>query len=344
MNGSFPVRFIALALFIVIGLPPAGTPAAMDSTSANQPVMLLELDSYVAELERWAAAVADTRLSSRHLSNLRQSLPRTWWVKLEDEPMAISTDWLRVALETWESEPDKGQSVQLNLQAQLEALKREALALSEAPRVPSPIEARDRLTEILKRREFRALREPGWFDRVRQRLGLWLMGLLERLGGLPQIFAARKILVWIIIGLALMTLVLWLKHNWTSAASVKSRAGEVEFPAVMEGKWQDWARRAFEEARRGDYRKAIHSAYWAGIFWLEELGLWSSDHTRTPREYLRLLPAEHAHHPALASLTKRFEMVWYGGRPSIVADFQDATTDLERLGCPLPSSPATESS
>jgi hypothetical protein len=87
----------------------------------------------------------------------------------------------------------------------------------------------------------------------------------------------------------------------------------------------------------------VHSAYWAGISYLEAIELIVPDRTRTPREYLRLLskPRPDSAVPiekpraALAALTTRLEQVWYGRRPASREDFLESMQQIEGLGCPL---------
>ena len=60
----------------------------------------------------------------------------------------------------------------------------------------------------------------------------------------------------------------------------------------------------------GEWRDAIHLAYWAGISFLERQGFWKPDRARTPREYLRLsLRSEYRE--TLRALTQIFELAWY---------------------------------
>ena len=86
-------------------------------------------------------------------------------------------------------------------------------------------------------------------------------------------------------------------------------------------------------AERGDWREAVHLAYWAGISFLEAQGLWRPDRARTPREYLRLLPPANTARPALQALTRSFEQIWNAQRPASDSDYGAALSHLEALGC-----------
>jgi Domain of unknown function (DUF4129) len=54
---------------------------------------------------------------------------------------------------------------------------------------------------------------------------------------------------------------------------------------------------------------------------------------RTPREYLRLLPAGNPHQQSLRALTVQFEAVWYSMQKADQEQFERTITELERLGC-----------
>jgi hypothetical protein len=90
-------------------------------------------------------------------------------------------------------------------------------------------------------------------------------------------------------------------------------------------------------------REAIHYAYWAAVYRLEEQGAWRPDASRTPREYLRLLGRASQHRRVMAELTRDFEKAWYGYRPVTATDADSALRQLESLGCNLQSRPATAS-
>jgi hypothetical protein len=101
---------------------------------------------------------------------------------------------------------------------------------------------------------------------------------------------------------------------------------------------------ARDAAGRGDYRMAVHCAYWAGIARLQDLGALAPDRAKTPREYLRALEKSKwivpesvaTRQQALALLTSRLEKIWYGYQIATEADFRDSLAQLETLGCHLP--------
>ena len=69
--------------------------------------------------------------------------------------------------------------------------------------------------------------------------------------------------------------------------------------------WRRWLREAKEAAGRGDYRAAIHAAYWAAMVRMEEMKTLPEDRSRTPRESLRLIDrGSAAYAPLLAAHAK----------------------------------------
>src|SRR5262249_34816705 len=105
-----------------------------------------------------------------------------------------------------------------------------------------------------------------------------------------------------------------------------------------------WANDALAAAERGDYREAVHCAYWAGVVHFEGLGLLKRDGSRTPREALRLLEPHPAEQKLLCECTRHFELIWYGYRPASAADWSNARIHLEKMGCLTPSTAAIANS
>lgn len=214
-------------------------------------------------------------------------------------------------------------------------------AASTRPRV-----ARQKLDAILNRYEFRGMGGPSRLDAARDRLIMWLGELLHRLfGRIGSSRRASQTLMWTL-AIALAALLMagllraFLRRPVESSLDLKG-------PVRGAHGSRDWAREALEASARGDYRDAIRLAYWAGVYRLAELGFWQVDRTRTHREYLSLLaePApDDARHSALVAVTSKFERVWYGSQAASAGDFQFVVTQLETLGCLLPSTPATANS
>lgn len=221
-----------------------------------------------------------------------------------------------------------------------------ATASPDSAAAARPQVARQKLEAILSRHEFRGMRGPSRLDALRDRLVMWLGELLHRIfGRLGSSRRASEGLMWalaIVLAALLMGGLLraFLRRSLEPGLDLKGPRRPVHGS-------RDWAREALEASARGDYRDAIRLAYWAGVYRLAELGFWQVDRTRTHREYLSLLPEperDNVRHSALVAVTSKFERVWYGRQAASADDFQFVITQLETLGCLLPSTPATANS
>jgi hypothetical protein len=336
---------LRIAIWVVALLPAIAARGQQAAPGAPQR-MDLDLAAYAASLEQWQAGAAALEAHPESAGGLRQSLPESVSVQVSperlEERVEVSTGWLRSSVEDFEKAPAKRKQISSDIQQRLALMREEARAL-EAAAAPLP-EARGKLNEILSRREFRGVRPPNWADRTGQQIVMWLARLLDKLfGGIRGARGAGEVLVWVVIGLALSLLVLWLKRALESAARSEAPVRPEAAVAYRRGSTQ-WLREALAAAARGDYREAMHCAYWAGIHRVEEAGVVKPDHARTPREHLRRLPQTYAQRPLVADLTRRFEVTWYGYQAATAADFEQARAQLEQLGCLSPSKPATEKS
>ncbi|HEY6465386.1 MAG TPA: DUF4129 domain-containing protein, partial [Candidatus Acidoferrales bacterium] len=116
-------------------------------------------------------------------------------------------------------------------------------------------------------------------------------------------------------------------------------------PAALEtNDSREWVRDAVAAADSGDYREAVHCAYWAAVARLEELKFLRRDRSRTPRESLRLLSAHTDERTSLQKMTGHFELIWYGYRPASAADWSEAKLLLEKCGCLAASTAQTANS
>ena len=130
-------------------------------------------------------------------------------------------------------------------------------------RFPGGTSFRTRLTEIF----FRALQR-----------------LLGRVGGQKSF---GYILLWIGVCAAAVLIAYWIFRNWFRAAQNAEMA--LQAAVVPLRSWQEWVYAARDAAERGDYRGAIHCAYWSGVTRLQDLGALAPDRAKTPREYLGAL-------------------------------------------------------
>jgi hypothetical protein len=101
-----------------------------------------------------------------------------------------------------------------------------------------------------------------------------------------------------------------------------------------------WAARARAASAGGDAREAVRCAYHAVLHRLDEDGAWTIAEDRTPREYLRLLPAADRRQAAVSFVARLFEGTWYGGADPAIDDARTAVRHLSEIGCDAQADPA----
>jgi uncharacterized protein DUF4129 len=287
----------------------------------------LTLDQYKVELDRLLQATSQPDLPPSGISELRAGLPEVWHVHTDQGTFDVSTDWLRNDLEQLAQDSNQERLQQMHdrlagQRADLEAYQRSPNDLSQE---------RARIVAILNRPEFQDAHGPTWADRLKQRLILFLIRLLGRAVTASVFSNIGKVFVYGLMTLAVLGVGYWVYRSIRTTAKIESILPEVLPVSARE--WSVWLADARNAAERGNWRDAVHLAYWAGISFLESQGAWRPDSARTPREYLRLISAANERRPVLASLTGKFEMVWYAGRSADAQAFQETLGDLEKLGC-----------
>lgn len=265
------------------------------------------------------------------ISRLRSSLPSEWVVNVNGEEYHVPADWLASALADMQVHPKKIDSLLHDLKFRLAAMRKSALDLEKPSADISEAAARRSLNEILQRREFASAAGPTAFQRWEERVLHWLFGWVSRL--LLRLHISAKTgnrLAWTFIVLVFLLIVYWVFRT------LSARTQRIEMPSAEPSQTRDsraWVSEALAAAERAEYREAIHCAYWAAIVRLEDRKLLSRDHSRTPRESLRLLQAHSQEQGLLRDLTARFELVWYGYRNPSAADWSGARSQLEKIGC-----------
>lgn len=302
----------------------AAAPAAQSAGADG-----ITVEVWIGELDRLDSALA--ALSSRDSGTalpLLGSLPRQWTVTEDARTFTVPSDWLRRDLAAWHAQPtDEGLEV---LRDRLRSLR--AVAAADPGRSPQGSEARARLETILAEPEFRAVHGPGWFDRVMQRAVTWLLDWLAMTVGSSVVPTVTRSLVAGVVGLAIVLALLALRRSLRRAVALDTLGRTM--PPPPRRPWPHWLDGAREEAARGEWREAVRRAYWCGVAFLETQGAWRADPSRTPREYVRLLPATDRRVEPLAALTSLLERVWYGVAPADRERYDEALSLLEQLGCP----------
>jgi hypothetical protein len=300
----------------------------------------LDVDQYIAELESKSAAAGRLKDHPDEAARLLAQLPAEWVVTARGsggQTYSIPTAWLRSRIGALDSDHSRAAEISGELVARLDAMRAGAQELSSV-HVISISEARATLETILKRREFRGVAGPSpmrtWWNRFTD----WLTDKVMRFfGGIGRHRTLSSSIVWLLAAAVGLFLLAWLVRSMLRV----SRTTRLQLESPPAGKSEDWGRQALACADRGDYREAIHLAYGLALARLEESGLLEASRARTPREYLRLLPGEHARRPPFAALTARFERAWYAGREVCAEDFRGALAELGDLGCHLNWSRAT---
>jgi hypothetical protein len=294
---------------------------------ANE-VRPLTLGEYTQALDDSLAIAHQLNDEPQHADELLNSLPAAWHVEADGRNFAISTENLRRNLAAWRKNSDHT-SLDHVVQC-LETLRDEAAAYATSEGNSSSSHAL--LNAILARREFRHVRGETWLDRFKQRIYRFLIKLLGRVFFSSAVSVISNILVYGLIALAVPALVYWLYRSMREGSRL-----ETIMPSgmpVSAKEWPVWMSEARAAAARGNWRDAVHLAYWSGISFLEAGGAWRPDVARTPREYLRLLPAASSQQPALRALTVQLETVWYGMQTADADAFQQTLAELEKLGFP----------
>ena len=319
----------------------AALPAPCSSPRRNRRSAPAELDipAYEVELGRIAESLQDTE----QIPQLRKSLPRAWPVRVGDQSVQVPTGWLASDLKKIEEDPANSPHIsqEVNLASWPCATWRLHWNTDRVPRISTSRTAK--IDKILSAREFGAAQGPSQWDLLKARIARWVgLQIYKLLSRLHLGAKAGNALAWIIVGVAFLALVYWVLEDSVSPKN-RRRATSVEVATRIK-RPAPWAMDALAAADRGDYREAVHCAYWAAVVHLEALGVLKRDRARTPRESLRLLDPHPNEQKLLREFTRRFELIWYGYRPASANDWSEARSNLEKMGCLTPSTPATVNS
>jgi hypothetical protein len=302
--------------------------AAAPASSAAQPPPI-SADAYQLEIGRLITDIS--RLSAKQpdeANPLIASLPRSWRVAAGDRTWEIPATWLRRDLAAWRAKPEA--SALARTLAHLRALHDDAAGYLQPASDRSG--ARATLAGILSAREFQRVKGPTWLDRLRQQVMAWLIDILDRTIGSSLLPTISNILVYALIVVAVVLVGVWVARSLRRSASAEAAALDLAIVPVRP--WHEWLAQARAAADAGNWRDAVRLAYWCGVMYLETEGAWRADRSRTPREYVRLLPAASPQTAPLQSLTRLLERIWYGGEAASRERFEDALSDLRKLGCP----------
>jgi hypothetical protein len=287
---------------------------------------ILTIPEYRAELERLGAD-AQKLNNSRTVPGSLQHLPPSWRVHTEKQDFEISSQGLRRDIRRYEGQKNVANASAIR--ARLESLRREIDGFELAP--PDIFAQRSALNGILARREFNDVHGPTRMDRLKRWMFEKILRALRTLFRSSAIPTVGNYFVYALIGAAGLSL-LYLVYR----SIFRNREFEEVVPRdlpVSAKEWTIWLAEARAAAATGDWRDAIHLAYWAGISFLEREGFWKPDRARTPREYLRLISPQNQQRETLRALTRIFELAWYAKRQTTEQTFIQTLQELEKLGC-----------
>ncbi len=311
-------RILILSLFLFAGVfCPAESPSSRSFTPAE----------YRAELDGLLASIQHLDSSATPTPTPLESLPQSWPVHTDQGDFEISTEGLRRDVRRYDKEKNVTNATAIRVR--LEHLRRE---IDEFEKPPADVSGRRTdLGQILARPEFRDVRGPDWRDRLKQWVLQKIFGVLRRLFRSSFIPNVGRYFVYSLIGIAGLALLYLVYRSIFQNPEMEELVPRDV--AVSAKEWTIWLAEARAAAERGDWREAVHLAYWAGISFLERQGFWRPDRARTPREYLRLISPDSGERETLAALTRIFELSWYAKREASQSTFSQTLEQLEKLGC-----------
>jgi hypothetical protein len=324
-------RSIIVVFYASIALLLAGSPLLAQTSSPQDQDRAIDLHTYEAELQRYSNLIEQSKSKPAEIAQLRNSLPAGWTVEANGAEFHVSAGPIASALIDMQARPNQAEQVARSIEFRLEEMRQSAIELANESGDASLSTARADLKETFDRREFRGMKGPTALQLMEERIANWIGRLILRLLSRLHISARTgNFVAWMILALAFGGICYWIYRT------LSRRTTSDELPSsspVAASDSREWVNDALAAAERGDFREAVHCAYWASIARLEDLRLLKRDRSRTPREFLRLLDRHASERSSLQNLTARFELIWYGDRPASQADWSEAKILLEKFGC-----------
>lgn len=308
------------------------SPAQQKPAWATPPASpdIYDAQSFVAELERLDQVVG-VLSTNAEFEQLAETLPEHWTVQEGQTSYPISSARLRTYLKAHSA---------ADARDWLQAVIRQAVASQNTG--TGNTEASAELQRILAQPEFSRARTETLMSRVQAAIGRLLGKLFEKLFlAIDQHPVGGRILFWMLIVAAVSLAAMWIFRFLASQDRFSSMPATVNLVVVRS--WQEWIHMARDAAKRGNFREAIHDAYWAGIVRLQDAEVLPKDRAKTPREYLQYLSesnvsglmANPAHRQSLMALTQRLERTWYANQAANIHEYEESLRQLEALGCRL---------
>jgi hypothetical protein len=339
MPPTFPrhgsAAILAASIFLLLSFCTPGLHAQPAPETPPSPTSSLDLPTYQSELAR-IQELSESAIAAKdekQLNDLRTSLPSNWHVATPTQEFTVSTAEISAELRAIAQNLPLSRSHAARLANRLRTMQQEAAALRYAIDHPNPsaASADAKLKNILARSQFQESTGPTAMEILKARVERWLIEhILSLLRKLHIGARTGNFLGWAIIFLALIVLFYYAYRALAKNSANPAFAAEA---TPLPSDARQWLAEAQTAAERGDFREAIHCAYWASVARLEDLRLLTRDRARTPRESLRLLEPHPREQTLLRPITSSFELIWYGYRPASVTDWQGAKDHLEKIGC-----------
>jgi hypothetical protein len=313
MRISVVIAFVLLSIY--------ATASGQDSSRS--------IDEYRNQLAAISERVDSLHEHAENAGAVVASIPDKTTVRTSAGEITVSYSDLKADLTQFaKTDSEKRSRLLPEIQEYVRTLSRDAASFDG----PARPEAHKKLDRILAHTEFHSHQGPNAKDVLLAKLFGWLFRLLDRLTPGNTSFNWFQVVIYTIIGAAMMVILVWTLRRLRGRREEVGPREIVPF-APSARSWHLWLAEARALARQQDWRNAIHMAYWAGVSFLEEHGAWKPNRARTPREYLRLMGARTPKYPPLAALTRQLELVWYGYAEAAESDFNEALAQLEKLGC-----------
>jgi hypothetical protein len=293
--------YLVLVVFFLFSWP--GASSAQDYLTWDE--YWLELESLLPQIEALADLPESEQAEAR--AELVTQLAEITAVSLPDgQIIPISQAHLQLMLADMGSDPAL---IATTLRHQLDSRDRWPAA------VVNRLD-QETLQAILSRPEFQyEVREPTWWERIRERIELWFLERLSQFSPNPVTGDWLAILIMISSGLVILGVLLYVLRRLRDDFATEVRLDLGDNPHLDNITADLALRRAQESSDVGDYRQAVRYLYLSTLLLLEERDLLRYDRTLTNREYLGRL----THRPDLATILRDvvdvFDRVWYGYQP-----------------------------
>jgi hypothetical protein len=322
---SAEVRLTTALLAIILAL----------SSVASGASRLLDYETRVV---RAAEQVARIRIDQDHsqegVSSIKKLLPRSEQIEVGDGVVAVDNTWLHEALDAYENETDSQKRLaKLNeMEGSLRELDQHLRRVqSPEARSDATSDARDKVRDILARREFQTEQETrlGRFVKnIRQKIADFLNEIYMAFGRLVErLFGVSARSGWFSVVLIAVLFLLAAIGVIRTARKIRPRRrrdrkrrvlGE-DLPAGTTS--LDLAEAALARARAGDFRAGVRNLYLSLLYELNERGLIELDDSATNHEYLARVSSLASVARPMSYLTDRFDYFWYGKFPSSEEEF-----------------------